>query len=403
MRRAESRIRVKASLARRHLGLSDGPAKLLTAVTVLFASGLSGLALPSPARADEVATAQARVDALQQLARDTTLKLTDGTRRWEADQADLGLLRLKLGNTRRHIVQAQAQLDEQQRKVTQIARQLYVDPLPSSLQMFLTRGPAQVMGALQAQQSLNMSAGSQSVIIARAQTARHRLRNQEQTAQSLVDDAAALTKTSAKRLAELNALADRTAAQLTDAQNALSSALTARAEAQARVARAARAADVKAARERAARSRLVFGGGGGAACSGKSTDGQANGNLDPGSLCPLWMAPGQRLRADAATAFNKMSKYHASTVGSPLCVTDSYRSYSQQVELYHRKPGLAAVPGTSEHGWGKAVDFCGGIENTGSSAYNWMKANAGRFGWIHPDWAEPSGSRPEPWHWEFNG
>ena len=391
---ARSRFRIKATSVR---GLTAGPAKFLTAVTVLLATGLSGLAKPSPAHADEVATAQARVDRLQQLARNTTVKLTAGTRLWEADQADLGRLRLKLGNTRRHIEQTQAQLDEQQRKVTRIARQLYMNPLPSSLQVLLTRGPAQVMGALQAQQSLNMSAGSQSVIIARAQTARHRLRNEEQTAQSLVNDAAALTKASAKRLAELNSLADRTAAQLTDAQNALSSALTARAKAQ------ARAADVRAAGERAARSRLVFAGGGGAECTGKSTEGQANGNLDPGSLCPLWMAPGQRLRADAAAAFNKMSKYHAATIGSPLCVTDSYRSYSEQVALYHRKPGLAAVPGTSEHGWGKAVDFCGGIENTGSAEYNWMKANAGRFGWIHPDWAEPSGSRPEPWHWEFNG
>jgi LAS superfamily LD-carboxypeptidase LdcB len=84
-------------------------------------------------------------------------------------------------------------------------------------------------------------------------------------------------------------------------------------------------------------------------------------------------------------------------------VTDSYRSYSEQVAVYHRKPGLAAVPGTSEHGWGKAVDFCGGIESTGTPEHAWMQANAGRFGWYHPDWAEPSGSRPEAWHWEFGG
>ena len=23
--------------------------------------------------------------------------------------------------------------------------------------------------------------------------------------------------------------------------------------------------------------------------------------------------------------------------------------------------------------------------------------------WFHPDWAEPSGSLPEPWHWEYAG
>jgi LAS superfamily LD-carboxypeptidase LdcB len=96
-----------------------------------------------------------------------------------------------------------------------------------------------------------------------------------------------------------------------------------------------------------------------------------------------------------------MSKYHAKSVGGPVCVTDSYRSYAAQVDVYHRKPGLAAVPGTSEHGWGLAVDLCGGVQTYGTPAFNWMKANAPRFGFHHPAWAEPSGSRPEAWHWEF--
>jgi peptidoglycan DL-endopeptidase CwlO len=30
-----------------------------------------------------------------------------------------------------------------------------------------------------------------------------------------------------------------------------------------------------------------------------------------------------------------------------------------------------------------------------------MAANAGRFGWVHPDWAQKTGQNPEPWHWEF--
>jgi hypothetical protein len=32
-----------------------------------------------------------------------------------------------------------------------------------------------------------------------------------------------------------------------------------------------------------------------------------------------------------------------------------------------------------------------------------MKKYAGRFGWKHPRWAEPSGGEPEAWHWEFAG
>jgi LAS superfamily LD-carboxypeptidase LdcB len=98
-----------------------------------------------------------------------------------------------------------------------------------------------------------------------------------------------------------------------------------------------------------------------------------------------------------------MSQAHAASVGGPLCVTSAYRTYSEQAAVYRSKPGLAAVPGKSEHGWGKAVDLCGGVEDSGSSAHRWMQANAGRFGWFHPDWAEPGGSRPEPWHWEYGG
>ena len=87
----------------------------------------------------------------------------------------------------------------------------------------------------------------------------------------------------------------------------------------------------------------------------------------------------------------------------PLCVTDSYRSYAGQVSVYRRKPALAAVPGTSKHGLGIAVDLGCGAERFGSDTYRWLKANAGRFGWYHPSWAEPGGATPEPWHWEFGG
>jgi hypothetical protein len=30
-----------------------------------------------------------------------------------------------------------------------------------------------------------------------------------------------------------------------------------------------------------------------------------------------------------------------------------------------------------------------------------MTANAGRFGFVQPDWAGPGGEKPEPWHWEY--
>jgi hypothetical protein len=127
-----------------------------------------------------------------------------------------------------------------------------------------------------------------------------------------------------------------------------------------------------------------------------------NGQIPAALLCPLWGSPGNMLRTDAATAFNAMSKAYAARFGHPICVTDSYRSYAAQVDVRARKPTLAAVPGTSNHGWGLAVDLCDGVQTFGSPTHEWLRSAAPVFGWFHPAWAEPTGSKPEPWHFEFS-
>jgi cell wall-associated NlpC family hydrolase len=130
--------------------------------------------------------------------------------------------------------------------------------------------------------------------------------------------------------------------------------------------------------------------------------GYPNGLIPPSAMCPLGVG-GHQLRCDAAAAYRAMSAAFAATFGAPICITDSYRTYAGQVRLYGEKPTLAAVPGTSNHGWGLAVDLCGGIDHYGTPQYDWMKANAGRYGYLHPDWAEPGRGREEPWHWEYAG
>ncbi len=130
--------------------------------------------------------------------------------------------------------------------------------------------------------------------------------------------------------------------------------------------------------------------------------GYPNGLIPPSALCPLGVA-GHALRCDAAAAWRAMSAAFAEAFGEPVCITDSYRTYAGQVRLYGEKPALAAVPGTSNHGWGLAVDLCGGIERFGTAQYAWMVANAGRFGWLHPTWAVAGNGREEPWHWEYAG
>lgn len=127
----------------------------------------------------------------------------------------------------------------------------------------------------------------------------------------------------------------------------------------------------------------------------------ANGRIPDSALCPLWADSSHRLRGDAAAAFDELSKAYEQHFGSKPCITDSYRSYAAQVDVRRRKPGLAAVPGTSNHGWGVALDMCGGAQSFGTPQYQWIAANGGRFGWVNPPWAQSGGSKPEPWHIEF--
>lgn len=103
---------------------------------------------------------------------------------------------------------------------------------------------------------------------------------------------------------------------------------------------------------------------------------------------------GHKLYAPAADNFVKM-RASARAAGINLTITDSYRSYPQQVDLARRKGlysqgGLAATPGKSNHGWGLAIDA-----NVNSAAtLRWMRSNAHRFGFYET-------VKREPWHWEF--
>jgi hypothetical protein len=116
---------------------------------------------------------------------------------------------------------------------------------------------------------------------------------------------------------------------------------------------------------------------------------------------------------DGIPAVGLIDRYHLLVIpvllggkgmnGSALCVTEGYRSYSEQVAVKLRLPGLAATPGTSKHGLGLAVDLCGGVQDFANPAHLWLNRWAPLFGWHHPAWAEPSGALPEPWHWEFAG
>ena len=102
---------------------------------------------------------------------------------------------------------------------------------------------------------------------------------------------------------------------------------------------------------------------------------------------------GHRLWEPAAEQLTRLID-DARRAGVHIGITDSYRSYEAQVDVARRKGlysqgGLAAVPGTSDHGWGMAVDL-----DLDSRAQAWMRDNGPRYG-FHED------TPREPWHWGF--
>jgi hypothetical protein len=107
------------------------------------------------------------------------------------------------------------------------------------------------------------------------------------------------------------------------------------------------------------------------------------------------------------TAVAPETSAYVAPLPGPPDIESCYRSYAMQVwwrnfYCFFSSCDYAAVPGTSVHGWGRAVDFedANGELTFSSPGYLWLKANAWRWGFFHPDWAEPGGSSPEPWHWE---
>ncbi|HEX5334032.1 MAG TPA: M15 family metallopeptidase [Cellulomonas sp.] len=164
--------------------------------------------------------------------------------------------------------------------------------------------------------------------------------------------------------------------------------------ASATAAAAAAAADADAARAAAARQAAAV-----AVAAGSS-----NGAIPADALCGLGFARGALLRCDAATALNTLDAAYRADVGTHLVVVSSYRSLADQVAVKAARGDLASTPGSSNHGRGLAVDFgdFGAVGQFNAPGYQWMKANAERFGWHHPAVMDPGGSGPqEPWHWEF--
>lgn len=134
-------------------------------------------------------------------------------------------------------------------------------------------------------------------------------------------------------------------------------------------------------------------------CSGVVTEVGPNGRLPDSALCDLWQAP-FRDRPDAVVSLFELNDAYRAVFGTDMCLSSAYRDIEAQLALDAQKGALAAPAGTSNHGWGLAVDFC---ETTyAGERGRWLHEVGAAFGWENPDWAHAGGAGPyEPWHWEF--
>ncbi len=120
--------------------------------------------------------------------------------------------------------------------------------------------------------------------------------------------------------------------------------------------------------------------------------GFGNGQIPAEALTDL-SVDGHSLYAPAASAFEMMIAA-AKADGVSIGVTDSYRPLSVQERLAKEKGlysqgGWAATPGTSNHGWGLALDL-----DLDATAQSWMREHAPDYGFVED-------VPREPWHWTY--
>lgn len=112
----------------------------------------------------------------------------------------------------------------------------------------------------------------------------------------------------------------------------------------------------------------------------------------------------RRAQPAAANSFDRLDAAFYKRFGKHIYITDSYRTYAEQVAVKKAKGWLAAQPGTSNHGWGLALDLGSNINVRPSAEHKWMASEARAYGWINPAWAVPGAvgfQKDEPWHFEY--
>jgi hypothetical protein len=130
-----------------------------------------------------------------------------------------------------------------------------------------------------------------------------------------------------------------------------------------------------------------------------------NGDVAAKALMLDFDGDGDYLQPSAAKSLRLFANEFEATFGIDFTISEAFRDIPTQerlYDLYRRGIGNpAAVPGTSSHGQGLAVDINSWVYGAGGTIrHQWLVDNAPRFGWSWELVGKPSG---EPWHFNYVG
>jgi LAS superfamily LD-carboxypeptidase LdcB len=123
-----------------------------------------------------------------------------------------------------------------------------------------------------------------------------------------------------------------------------------------------------------------------------------------------------KLHPEAATALVDLYQAYIAEFGKGFRITSSFRTLAKQKALFAKYGrGKAATPGTSNHGWGGAIDIGelyiltqGSINplisknaRIKSDKYKWFAKNGPTYGWYQPWLLCDNRGSDEVWHWEY--
>lgn len=139
---------------------------------------------------------------------------------------------------------------------------------------------------------------------------------------------------------------------------------------------------------------------------------QRNGKLPESMLVAIpWDKEKTLIAAPAVSDLTRLNNAFKKKFGSNLDIDLAYRTLDTQKFYYSELgPYIAAKPGTSNHGWGLAIDVPESYDYSfNGKYYKWLKFNSKNYNWVHRKNLEQFRSNgtknpyAEAWHFEYSG